>query len=447
MKKCICISVAACCMHMLYADVYFNSKKFSQSEKIDDIVYIGHENATDGGDPSNALVTVKSGAAWTNTEQVTLGKTAGTAQLTVESGASVNFNTLLMADKYDTRCRGILELQNNAVVSVSGITAPGRTNSKCYIHISNGAVISNVCGFVLGKSFNGNASLELEGGSLFFDSTENAHEISMTVGSMASKSGGVISGYGFVGFHDANSIMNKYGELGREYWGGFVLCGQVIADGKGSERDLDFSKMGLPHNTDSRNTCGTNGYYAVNKGRLLLPRSLPRKGNHICVGGFPSASDAQEVNTFTYKFDNATHKTTGKYVISELYATDREDIPMGLPSGSRFFKSSVWRIGYFGAIGTARNRELAPRHKVDFETVNLRFHYDPRLARIEDVDIIKVYRYANAESGWICVGTAIPSSKSPYIQTEDFGPSPDLYNFGWFAIVGEKKVGTVVVVR
>ena len=75
------------------------------------------------------------------------------------------------------------------------------------------------------------------------------------------------------------------------------------------------------------------------------------------------------------------------YVISELYATDREDIPMGLPSGSRFFKSSVWRIGYFGAIGTARNRELATRHRREFETVNLRFHYDPRLARIEDVDI------------------------------------------------------------
>lgn len=49
MKKCISISVAACCMHMLYADVYFNSKTFSQSEKIDDIVIIGHENATDGG--------------------------------------------------------------------------------------------------------------------------------------------------------------------------------------------------------------------------------------------------------------------------------------------------------------------------------------------------------------------------------------------------------------
>ena len=178
-----------------------------------------------------------------------------------------------------------------------------------------------------------------------------------------------------------------------------------------------------------------------------MPRSLPRKGNHICVGGFPSASDAQEVNTFTYKFDQATHLKTGKYVISELYATDREDIPMGLPSGSRFFKSSVWRIGYFGSIGTARNRELAPRHKVDFETVNLKFHYDPRLARIEDVDIIKVYRYANAESGWTCVGTAEPSDRQPYIQTEDFEPASELYNFGWFAIVGEKQVGPVVVVR
>ena len=464
MKKCISISVAASCMHMLYADVYFNSKTFSQSEKIDDIVYIGHENATDGGDPANALVTVKSGAVWTNTLDVILGATAGTAKLTVESGAAVNFGTLKIAETAGVI--GTFELQQNASASITNMRVASLHDIKDksgLLYLAEGASISDVRSFNLGSIASSIGRLEIKGGEIYLDSTKNAASTSMQVGYdyHGSYAGGVVSGWGFVGFSNPNLMMNAYDRVDRvdsgnnPGWGHFRLYGQVIADGNGSERDLDFSKMGVPNSTTTGNECGTNGWYAINKGRLLMPRFPKRgNGNYQYIGGFPFRSDIDLVNSFKYYFDDVTRKTTGTYIFSELYAIDRNDIPAGLPKAERYQISSVWRIGHFDVSkapntghNTANNK-LKKDYKVGFESVNLYFHYDPRLAQMKEVDIIKVYRCADEKSGiWQCVGTAIPSSESPYIQTEDFGPSPDLYNFGWFAIVGEKQVGTVVVVR
>jgi len=440
--------------------VYFNSKTFSQSEKIDDNVIIGHENATDGGDPSNALVTVKSGAVWTNTQTVVLGQTPGSAKLTVEGGASVNFETLSIAEKDGVN--GTFELQQNAAAAITNITVSSKDGAG-YLILAENAVVSDICSFKLGRVSGSIGRLEINGGKISLDSSSKAASTSMQVGYdyHGSYAGGVVSGWGFVGFDNPNLMMNAYDRVGRvdsgnnPGWGHFRLYGQVIADGNGSERDLDFSKMGVPNSTTTGNECGTNGWYAINKGRLLMPRFPKRgNGNYQYIGGFPFRSDIDLVNSFKYYFDDVTRKTTGTYIFSELYAIDRNDIPAGLPKAERYQISSVWRIGHFDVSkvpitghNTANNK-LTKDYKVGFESVNLYFHYDPRLAQMKEVDIIKVYRCADEKSGiWQCVGTAIPSDEKPYIQTEDFGPSPDLYNFGWFAIVGEKKVGTVVVVR
>ena len=188
-----------------------------------------------------------------------------------------------------------------------------------------------------------------------------------------------------------------------------------------------------------------------------MPRFPKRWGiNSQCIGGYAYATDREEdldlVNSFRYYFDDDTRNTSGTYIFSELYATDRDDIPPGLPSGGRYCLSSIWRIGHFD-LSTApnhniRNKNLTADYKSGFETVNLKFHYDPKLTENKDVDVIRVYRCADKSKGvWTCIGEALPSSESPYVQTENFGPSSDLYNFGWLAIVGEKHVGTVVVVR
>ena len=145
------MSLAASCMHMLYAYTYFNSKTFSQSEKIDDIVYIGHANATDGGDPANALVTVQSGAAWT---------------LSIAEKDGVN---------------GTFELQQNAAAAITNITVSSKDGAG-HLILAKDAVVSHICSFKLGRVSGSIGRLEINGGEISLDSSSKAALTSMQVG-------------------------------------------------------------------------------------------------------------------------------------------------------------------------------------------------------------------------------------------------------------------------
>ena len=167
------------------------------------------------------------------------------------------------------------------------------------------------------------ARVEIEGGKLEFDSSEKAAKVSMYLGNdyRGSYAGGVLSGWGFVGYSNPNKIMNAYSGY-REQYGEFRLYGQVIADGKGVKRDLDFSHAGVPWTRSTANACGTNGWYAIDKGRLLMPRFPKRWGiNSQCIGGYAYATDREEdldlVNSFRYYFDDDTRNTSGTYIFSE----------------------------------------------------------------------------------------------------------------------------------
>ena len=460
------LTCAASIMQIACADVYYNNKTFSQSETVNEIVHIGHADATDGGDPANALVTVKSGAVWTNTQSVFLGATAnGYSRLTVKGGASVDLATLTIAmgAGNESGIHGVFELQENAKAVITNITVVYNkkklVGNTGVVRIAQGASISGICSFNAGST-NCITRIEIDGGEMEFDSSENAAGVSMYIGSdyRGGYAGGVLSGWGKVGFSNANLIMNVPQRVGREdhQCGEFRVYGQVIADGKGAERDLDFSHAGVPTTISTMNRCGTNGWYAVNKGRLLMPRFPERWGaKSQYIGGYPYGNNSEDidlVNSFRYYFDDETRNTSSTYIFAELYAADREDIPAGLPSGSRYYHSAIWRIGHFD-LSTAsskniRNKDLKKDYKAGFATVNLKFHYDPRLAEIANVDIVRVYRCADQSKGvWTCIGEALPSRESPYIQTKDFGPGSDLYNFGWIAVVGEEKFGTTIVVR
>ena len=167
------------------------------------------------------------------------------------------------------------------------------------------------------------------------------------------------------------------------------------------------------------------------------------------VGIMPDYQEPLMVNTFQYTFDDMN--VTGTYVFSELYAVDRSDIPAGLPTGKGIHHSAVWRIGHFNASATpdVDDEDLTADHKQNFTSLKLKFHYDPALAEIEDVRHVKVYRCTDSvNGGWTCVASiTAPDSASPYIETVEMAPSSELWNGGWFAIVGTPRVGTVMVLR
>ncbi len=313
------------------------------------------------------------------------------------------------------------------------------------LEVGDNAVVSNVVmnlGGALWKSSVG--LLKMSGGSVIFNPAIRRNALEM--GTSGDYPYGVIKGWGKLACMYLDEFFVNAREVGESATSTFL--GQVIADGG----VLDCGRIGVyGYGGGTPNTCNVNGWYAVNKGLLKFPRSLARKKiGYNTVGDYP-IDDYRFVNTFKYTFDTKTMEKPGTYVFSELYATDRDDIPAGLPSGRGIHPSSIFRIGHFNSTATPdlEDSQLTGSHKAGFSTLKLKFHYDPALAEIEDVRHVKVYRCTDSvKGGWTCVASiTAPDSASPYIETVEMAPSSELWNGGWFAIVGTPKVGTVMVLR
>lgn len=228
---------------------------------------------------------------------------------------------------------------------------------------------------------------------------------------------------------------------------GFEQVGQVVADGEGMTRDLDFGRYTTQGWNRENNSCGTNGWFAVNKGRLKLPRSLPTRSGRICVGDFwtrnlSSNNYAPLCNTFNYTFAGAA---SGNFIFSELYAPDRDDIPGGIPARSLGKVVSVWRIGLFSDGPEADD----PSHPAAFTSATLTFCF-PK-GGLDGLGHLYVFRHDGTIGGtWKRVAKAVVPSGRPLVSVPAFTPSAANWNMGWFAIVctAEPYVGgTIMVLR
>ena len=217
---------------------------------------------------------------------------------------------------------------------------------------------------------------------------------------------------------------------------------------RGLVRDLDFGRFGsLQYVTTDANPSGTNGWFAVNKGRLKLPRSLPNRSGYKCVGDCYTAkvdlggTSRRLANTFNYEFTGAE---LNHFVFSELYATDRDDIPAGLGGRSADKVLAVWRIGYF-----SDGPEIdEPTHPVSFTSAKLKFKFSPE--GVDGLHGVYVYRHDGTANGkWMRTGArAEPNKAMPIAATGNFEPSSENWNLGWFAIVGRTApFGTFVNIR
>ncbi len=256
------------------------------------------------------------------------------------------------------------------------------------------------------------------------------------------RANGSIRGWGTVAFIDPRGAVT---ESTRTSGCGMAHYGQIVADGEGVERDLDFSRLGvLCYDNTNPNTCGTNGWFAVNKGRLKLPRCLPRKKtSHNCVGDYSAMSLTKAyrlANSFTYTLVGAS---LNNYMFAELYAADRSDIPTGLNGLGANRIVSVYRIGHFSDGPEADE----PTHPETFTSATVRFRYPTDV--LNDVGLLCVYRHDGTANGrWRLVGKALPSSDDPRIETGSFAPSTANWNLGWFAVVGRKApFGTTFIMR
>ena len=133
--------------------------------------------------------------------------------------------------------------------------------------------------------------------------------------------------------------------------GGVLLNnGSVVADGYGDPCTLDlsgftsvnavFGTAGYP--TERENT-GTNGYYAVNNGKLLLPAIAVTSGSPtVNWGENPSDSDIDLVNSARLAFGS----TSGGSLNIALLGADRTEMAISTALG-------CWSVDYDGTINDA----------------------------------------------------------------------------------------------
>ena len=358
--------------------------------------------------------------------------TAGTTGFATLSGNATLFSTNILIPAWGDRGRGVLEVADNAVI----------TNLQ-YLKVG----------------LSGNASpqaVKMRGGSIYFDINPtisnyvaNGYYDPLFLNENRTVVRGFIRGWGKIAFSDPRTYVTEaFNSKGEASPSGIVHYGQVIADGEGVMRDLDFSRFGALHYwTTDANPSGTNGWFAVNKGRLKLPRSLPNRSGYKCVGDCFDAdvgwggSSRRLANTFNYEFTGAE---LNHFVFSELYATDRDDIKAGLDNIGADKVIAVWRIGYF-----SDGPEIdEPTHPVSFTSAKLKFKYSPE--GLDGLYGVYVYRHDGTANGkWKRTGgRAEPSTTMPIVSSGSFAPSSENWNLGWFAIVGRTKpFGTTVILR
>ena len=212
-----------------------------------------------------------------------------------------------------------------------------------------------------------------------------------------------------------------------------VNNGQIIADGEGVERDLDFNLIAVVNNDIPVVYTDTNGWYAVNKGCVRYPRTAQTfvSGQNYCLGDLYTKPVPEMVNSIGFSFN------TEKWAMIRGFfcAPDRSDIPAGLPAHLR--PIGVWQIGAFG--------EKVKLTKVSFSGVSLTFRYDHTQIRPTDSSL-RLFRHDG--TAWVQVGTAAPGG-DPLIATDaPLAPvATGDYNIGWFAVMAVENNGTLISIN
>ena len=339
-----------------------------------------------------------------------------------------------------------LTLQKNERLVLGGTA----TGEGTLVLGPNGS-INNVTNISVGAFIAGaRGHLQMAGGTLTVQALASGSPYALLVGrigsSGAQQAWGDIGGFGTISRDDrGRSIRIK-------------LYGRVVASG--GDLDLATIKTVGEKRIDA-NVCGSNGWYAVNGGRLLYPAAQDfgsadhvTIGDYVYRGGTGQSGDPMDitlVNALQLRlFDaNGTQLADGKYNHAALYAADHGDIPGQVPGSAsqNDIVLGVWRLGHFDAPG-----DNAGAESVSFDKAWLRFRIDSD-AIPEDVDWsqfkVRLYRWDG--SAWKVVGTAVEPDL-PYVETTTRQPAysgadADGWNIGWYAAALVRNGATTIVFR
>lgn len=397
-----------------------------------------------GTDPGSNGELANYGTLNLSAGQLNLGR-YGRARLETGSDMSVGRLFLGIADGG----RGELSVTNGATLTTTDgrITMANSANSTALAEIFEDSALVGATNLVVG--YLGRGILRLHGGTVTLTDNVGAW---MSIGQnsrTADISNGRLEGWGTIDKTNPSEATGTHTVRVNLY------NGVVLADGGGAARDLDLRFVqDMNQETAAPNACGTNGWYAVNGGRLRYPARFHSRGTSRIVGDYGgravSAENLPLVNSFGVSFaQNDNSFLAMKYLYADLYANDRADIPAGLPEaypGSSAL--GVWRAALSG-----NQNEPTANKKTSFSSANILVHYDgAAFAKLKkngaypDNLKLRVYAHDGTASGRWRKVTEVEPSDSPYISAT-LSESPDTWNMGWFAVVPVKTNGLIITFR
>ena len=346
---------------------------------------------------------------------------------------------------------------DGALSGVAQIRLGHVSGARGTMTIGPSGLVDGIATNQIGNVSGATGALEMTGGELRLLAKNDANYYSLFVGQIAN---GAQTGFGSI---------RGYGKIGSTVFHGgaghvrMQLFGQAIADGG----DLDFGAIRTVGTTAEANACGTNGWYAVNGGRLLYPRMQNfTSANYVCIGEYvfdgtdysaaAKAKDITLVNSFQMRLYGAAgaQMADNMFNFAALYAPDRADIPGSatLPgSGGAPGEATlgVWRIGHFADTGDVG---AAPQDPVAFGTASLRFRFDDTsFANVADWDGLSIGLYRWDGAAWRRVARIQGRPASPYVEAAGLAPYTadpnDNWNVGWFAAAVVRDKPFVLVVR
>lgn len=256
--------------------------------------------------------------------------------------------------------------------------------------------------------------------------------------------------------------VTNQGDRSKTVWSRFdIRGGSVTADGEGVERDLDLSTFARVSGSvgDGRtylNVSGTNGWYAINKGRLIYPNM---DGELLrFVGEYSRLTDEYQpkfVNAMKIILKDSTgvelpdEKAYHRRFNVAMYAPDRTDIPAGLvEDDAKNRRLGIWKGN---VTGNASGK---------FATAYATIRYDQwRLGELtagagnDPAGLeVRLYKHDGTAGGrWKKVSSysAADAATNGYRISGDISNevSGNKHNIAWFAVVAKEIHGSVLIVR
>lgn len=276
---------------------------------------------------------------------------AGPVQVTFGSGSTVSLDTGYMPNSYVggganavtvTESGGNVTGCNLTIGANTAYTLSSGTLTMHNLYVNSGAVLTQNGGALADMTWDDGFRVR-SGGTFNF----NAGTLPTAAGAKFTvEAGGILNLTGVLDTLGTASVLQGVGTFdGVQY--GLNGVGRVIADGRGTPGDLDIAygyvvswRAKRPFTDATENpTSGTRGWYAVNKGRLILPRTgsntggcyqpnwvRSANGTSYTIGDSWDDTTPDLVNSAKVVFTGLSDNAAG-FITETLYAPDRADVP------------------------------------------------------------------------------------------------------------------------